>query len=79
MAIAGGRAGLGAPLYTPVGDVANLTANTLLRINPPCTFSIPLPPTNDGTTSRADIRVRWTASTYRRIRTTNGWGLRRPA
>lgn len=60
LAVAAGTARAGPPSYTPVGDVGELmtTRDTLLRINPPCVFSVPAPPTTDGTTSRSDIGVK---------------------
>ncbi len=59
MASAGGGIGPGWPRYTPVSNLAELmtTLDTLLGINPPCTFSLPAAPTNDGTTTRANISV----------------------
>jgi hypothetical protein len=59
MASAGGGMGPGWPPYTPVGNLAALmtTLETLLGLNPPCTFSLPPAPTNDGTTTRSNIGV----------------------
>jgi hypothetical protein len=60
MARAGGNARPGPrAYYSALTDAAELTAplTTLIGVAPPCNFAIPAPPTNDGTTSRADIRV----------------------
>ena len=59
MADAGGYARAGDPRYYPVTSAAEFVAvlETLVSVASTCTFSIPPPPTNDGTTSREDISV----------------------
>jgi hypothetical protein len=59
MADAGGYARMGDPRYYPVTSAAEFVAvlETLVSVASTCTFSIPPPPTNDGTTSREDISV----------------------
>jgi hypothetical protein len=60
MAVAGGYPQMGqATQYYPVTSTAEFAAvlQTLVTVATTCTFSIPAPPTNDGTTSREDISV----------------------
>ena len=59
MADAGGYPRMGDPRYYPVTSAAEFVAvlETLVSVATTCTFSIPPPPTNDGTTSREDIAV----------------------
>jgi hypothetical protein len=60
MAVAGGYPQMGqATQYYPVTSTAEFAAvlQTLVTVATTCTFSIPTPPTNDGTTSREDISV----------------------
>ena len=59
MADAGGYPRTGDPRYYPVTSAAEFVAvlQTLVGVATTCTFSIPPPPTNDGTTSREDISV----------------------
>ena len=59
MADAGGYPRAGDPQYYPVTSAAEFIAvlQTLVGVATTCTFSIPPPPTNDGTTSREDIAV----------------------
>jgi hypothetical protein len=60
MAIAGGYPRAGTPQYYPVTSTAEFAAvlRTLVGMANACTFSVPPPPTNDGTTTRANITVR---------------------
>ena len=60
MALAGGRARAGSPAYYPISSGADLAAvvSGLLAQTATCTFEIPPPPTNDGTSSRDRIFVR---------------------
>ncbi len=59
MADAGGYPRAGDPRYYPVTSAAEFVAvlETLVSVATTCTFSIPPPPTTDGTTSREDIAV----------------------
>jgi hypothetical protein len=59
MADAGGYPRAADPRYYPVTSAAEFVAvlRTLVGVATTCTFSIPPPPTNDGTTSREDISV----------------------
>jgi hypothetical protein len=59
MAIAGGDTSAGSPHYTPASSIGQLTdsSRALLAIDPPCIFSVPPPPTSDGTVSRSNIGV----------------------
>jgi hypothetical protein len=60
MAVAGGYPQMGAATqYYAVSDTAGFAAvlRTLVMTASTCNFSIPTPPTNDGTTSREDINV----------------------
>ena len=59
MADAGGYPRAADPRYYPVTSAAEFIAvlQTLVGVATTCTFSIPPPPTNDGTTSREDISV----------------------
>jgi hypothetical protein len=60
MAVAGGYPQAGAATqYYAVSDTAGFAAvlRTLVGMVTTCQFSIPTPPTNDGTTSREDIQV----------------------
>ena len=80
MAVEGGYPQVGQPTqYYPVSSTAEFAAvlRTLVWMANTCTFSVPPPPTNDGTTSRANIGVKETtaAGTTRRshrTRTTAG-------
>ena len=60
MAVAGGYPRAGTPQYYPVTSAAEFATvlRTLVGMANACTFSVPPPPTNDGTTTRANITVR---------------------
>jgi hypothetical protein len=63
MAVEGGRAQVGQPTkFYSVSSTAEFASvlRTAVVLPNTCTFSIPVPPTSDGTTSRADISVRAT-------------------
>jgi hypothetical protein len=63
MAVAGGYPQVNQPQqYYPVSSTAEFVAvlQTLVGMATTCTFSVPNPPTQDGTTSRADIAVKAT-------------------
>jgi Mg-chelatase subunit ChlD len=65
MAVAGGYPQVGQPTqYYPVTSAAEFAAvlRSLVVMANTCTASIPPPPTNDGTTSRANIGVKVTTS-----------------
>jgi len=59
MAAAGGTARGGTPGYYPVATAADVIGvlNLVIAEIGDCTFTIPPPPTSDGTTSRGDISV----------------------
>jgi len=60
MAVAGGYPQMGAATqYYGVSNTAEFAAvlQTLVSVASTCNFSIPTPPTTDGTTSREDITV----------------------
>ncbi len=60
MAVAGGYPRAGTPQYYPVTSTTEFAAvlRTLVGMANACTFSLPPPPTNDGTTTRENITVR---------------------
>jgi len=61
MAVAGGYPQVGQPTqYYPVSSTTEFAAvlRTLVGMATTCTFAVPPPPTNDGTTSRGDIAVK---------------------
>jgi hypothetical protein len=63
MAVEGGYPQVGqATQYYPVSSTTEFAAvlRTLVGMATTCTFSVPPPPTNDGSTSRGDIAVRGT-------------------
>jgi len=75
MAVEGGFPQMGQPTqYYPVSSTAEFTAvlQTLVTVATTCTFSIPPPPTNDGTTSREDISVTGDNGTIPQ-NATDGW------
>ena len=59
MALAGGPPRGGSPAYYPVADAIDVfnTMNRVVATIGACTFAVPAPPGNDGTTSREDISV----------------------
>jgi hypothetical protein len=59
MAIQGGVPRAGTPAYYPVAGATDVvsTISQVVAATGPCAFAIPLPPTNDGVTSREDIMV----------------------
>jgi hypothetical protein len=63
MANAGGRPRAGSPTYYPVSSTAEFVSvlTTLVGMATTCTYSVPPPPTTDGTTSRGDISVTGTS------------------
>ena len=76
MATAGGYPRAASPAYYPVASTAELESvlNTAVSTSWSCTFAIPTPPTNDGTTTRSHIGVRIDGTTIPRDNThTNGW------
>jgi hypothetical protein len=79
MAVEGGYPQVGQPTqYYPVSSTNEFAAvlRTLVGMASTCTFSVPPPPTNDGTTSRGDIAVKGTsggAATTIPLDGTNGW------
>jgi hypothetical protein len=64
MAVAGGYPRAGTPRYYPVTSTAEFAAvlRNLVGMANTCTFSVPPPPTNDGTTNREDITVKANAN-----------------
>ena len=65
MAVEGGYPQVGQPTqYYPVSSTAEFATvlRTLVGMATTCTFSVPPPPTTDGTTSRGDIAVKGTTS-----------------
>jgi hypothetical protein len=79
MADAGGYPQTGAATkYYGVSDTAGFAAvlRTLVTMAGTCTFSVPAPPTTDGTTSRGDIKVQGTIGGVKMdipMDATNGW------
>jgi hypothetical protein len=79
MADAGGYPQMGgATHYYGVSDTAGFAAvlRTLVTMAGTCTFSVPPPPTNDGTTSRGDIKVQGTINGVKTdipMDANNGW------
>ena len=79
MADAGGYPQAGAATkYYGVADTAGFAAvlRTLVMMAGTCTFSVPPPPTNDGTTSRGDIKVQGTIGGVKTdipMDANNGW------
>jgi len=79
MADAGGYPQMGgATKYYGVADTAGFAAvlRTLVMMAGTCTFSVPPPPTNDGTTSRGDIKVQGTIGGVKTdipMDANNGW------
>ena len=79
MADAGGYPNTaGATKYYGVSDTAGFAAvlRTLVTMAGTCNFSVPAPPTTDGTTSRGDIAVRGTVNgtpTTIPMDANNGW------
>ena len=78
MALAGGYPRAGTPQYYPVTSTAEFAAvlQTLVGMAKTCTFAVPPPPTNDGTTTRGNISVRAAAGgtvVNLPLDATNGW------
>lgn len=79
MAVAGGYPQAGAATqYYGVSDTAGFAAvlRTLVGMASTCTFSVPPPPTTDGTTSRGDIKVQGTMGGVKTdipMDANNGW------
>ncbi|HMF39215.1 MAG TPA: vWA domain-containing protein [Polyangia bacterium] len=80
MAEAGGYPQVGQPTeYYPVSSTAEFVAvlQTLVGMATTCTYSIPNPPTNDGTTSRGNISLTGTDASGNvspiNMDPTNGW------
>jgi len=79
MAVAGGYPQVGQPTqYYPVSSTTEFAAvlRTLVGMATTCTFSVPPPPTDDGSTSRGDIAVRGTVNGVPMEipqNATNGW------
>lgn len=73
MATAGGLGRSTSPAYAPASNAAEVAAalSALVSLGD-CTFAIPPPPTNDGTTSRGDINVHGDA-TQIFLDPANGW------
>jgi von Willebrand factor type A domain-containing protein len=80
MAVEGGFPQVGQPTqYYAVSNTAEFAAvlRTLVGMATTCTFTVPPPPTNDGTTSRGDIDVKGTDASGGVViippDATNGW------
>jgi hypothetical protein len=75
IATAGGFARTDSPAYFPASSSTDVVTamNTLVAETTTCTFVVPDPPTNDGTTSRQDIGVRLSDSTSIPQDGENGW------
>ena len=82
MAVEGGVPRSASPPYYPVTSSAELVAtlNALVGVTARCEFSVPNPPTIDGTTSRADIWVTGDGTVIARDENhVNGWDYTSPA
>ena len=78
MAVEGGYPRAGTPQYYPVTSTTQFAAvlRTLAGMANTCTFSVPAPPTNDGTTTRDNITVKATIDGTAALLprdATNGW------
>jgi len=81
MAVEGGYPQMGQPTqYYPVSSTAQFEAvlSTLIGMATTCTYSVPEPPTNDGTTSRGNIAITGTDTSGNKIDIApndpaNGW------
>jgi hypothetical protein len=85
MAVAGGYPRAASPQYYPVTstDEFATTLRTLVGMATTCTFTVPPPPTDDGTTSRGNISVRGKDASGAPVNipmdATNGWTYANPA
>jgi hypothetical protein len=79
MANAGGVPRAGTPPYYPVASQADLVTalGQIVTVAGSCTFQVPNPPTNDGTTSRGDIAVKGDGTIIPQD-ANNGWTYSNP-
>ena len=80
MANAGGVPRAGTPPYYPVASQADLVTalGQIVTVAGSCTFQVPNPPTNDGTTSRGDIAVKGDGTVIPQD-ANNGWTYADPS